>query len=70
MCPLISGIQQKGSILLQSLVAEQKVIDDMSLASQIAKALVTAMRKFHHDPDVLVEVSDTKLCVLVLRKFM
>ncbi|XP_072026368.1 leucine-rich repeat serine/threonine-protein kinase 2-like [Amphiura filiformis] len=49
------GIQQKGSILLQSLVAEQKVIDDMSLASQIAKALVAAMKKFHHDPDVLVE---------------
>ena len=46
--------------MLQSLVAEQKVIDDMGLASQIARALVAAMRKFHHDPDVLVEVSRKK----------
>ena len=54
---LFSGIQQKGSILLQALVAEQKSIDNVPVARQVAKALVTAMKKFRHDPNVLAEVS-------------
>ncbi|XP_022097759.1 leucine-rich repeat serine/threonine-protein kinase 2-like isoform X2 [Acanthaster planci] len=49
------GIQQKGSILLQALVAEQKSIDNVPVARQVAKALVTAMKKFRHDPNVLAE---------------
>ncbi|XP_071805537.1 leucine-rich repeat serine/threonine-protein kinase 2-like isoform X2 [Asterias amurensis] len=49
------GIQQKGSILLQALVAEQKSIDNVPVARQVAKALVTAMKKFRSDPNVLAE---------------
>ncbi|XP_038069543.1 leucine-rich repeat serine/threonine-protein kinase 2-like isoform X2 [Patiria miniata] len=49
------GIQQKGSILLQALVAEQKSIDNVPVARQVARALVTAMKKFRNDPNVLAE---------------
>ena len=55
------GIQQKGSILLQALVAEQKSIDNVPVARQVAKALVTAMKKFRGDPNVLAEVGDINI---------
>ena len=65
-CFYAPGIQQKGSILLQALVAEQKSIDNVPVARQVAKALVTAMKKFRSDPNVLAEVrlSSAKPCVV------
>ncbi|KAJ8046650.1 Leucine-rich repeat serine/threonine-protein kinase 2 [Holothuria leucospilota] len=49
------NIQQKGSILFQTLVAHQKTNIDTHLSKQVAMAIIQSMNKFQNDETVLAE---------------
>lgn len=51
-----ADIQQKGSILFQTLITHQKASFDTHLSKQVASAIITSMNKFKHDTNVLAEV--------------
>ncbi|XP_072174418.1 leucine-rich repeat serine/threonine-protein kinase 2-like [Diadema setosum] len=51
----IEAIQEKGTILLQTVVNKKKSICDNRLAEKIARAIVSSMKKFRKAPNVLAE---------------
>ncbi|XP_071486222.1 leucine-rich repeat serine/threonine-protein kinase 2-like [Diadema antillarum] len=51
----IEAIQEKGTILLQTVVNKKKSICDNRLAEKIARAIVSSMKKFRQAPNVLAE---------------